>query len=62
MVIFGYIVYMILTFWVTLITVVVAVNPFGGESHPAEKWFLLVIMGLFWYGAYQWFPFTVGMV
>lgn len=61
MAILGYIGYCIMTLWVTLVTFAVTINPFGGVTHPAEKWLLLVITCIVWYGAYYFFPFNVSL-
>jgi hypothetical protein len=61
MAILGYIGYCIVTLWVTLVSAMIVINPFGGQGHPAEKWLVLIITGVVWFGAYRWFPFTVSM-
>lgn len=55
MAIFGYLIYAIITLWVTAMW-------FGVMSWPTskgEKVFITAITGIFWFGAYHWFPFTV---
>jgi hypothetical protein len=58
MAVFGYLVYCLATLWVSVLGLAVFSWP---SNNTGEKWFMLVIMGLFWYGAYTWFPFTVSL-
>lgn len=61
MAIFGYIVYLIMTIWVTLIGVAVWCWPSGNGDAKAEGWGVAVVIALMYYGAYKWFPLTVGV-
>lgn len=59
MAILGFIVYMIVTLKVTFLSLVVWSWPC---TEKGEGIFLLVIAALFWYGAWYFNPFTIGMV
>lgn len=56
MAVFGYVIYMLITIWVSIFSLAVFSWP---SNHKGEKWFMLVIFCLFWYGAYAGAPFKM---
>jgi hypothetical protein len=58
MAIFGYVVYMVITLYVTLVTAFLTMFP---GKKGGEWWFFVAIMSVFWYGAYALFPFEVAV-
>lgn len=56
MAVFGYIMYMIITLWVSVLSLAVWTWP---SNHTGEKWFMSVIFALFWWGAFAWAPFKM---
>lgn len=57
MTIFGYIIYLLFTGAVTVLAGGVCLFFPTGTKIDGEKLFLLAIMGVFWYGAYWFWPF-----
>lgn len=55
MAIFGYIVYMACTLFVSFISIGVMTWPGNG----GEKWFIGTVVALLWWGAVAWAPFSV---
>lgn len=58
MAIFGYIIYICCTLYVTLITLAVFSWP-SARKWVGERTFVTVVFSLFWTGAVYWWPFTV---
>lgn len=56
MVIFGYVIYMAITLFVTALNIGCWFWP---SQRKGENLFFLVLFIAFWTGAYKWFPFTV---
>lgn len=58
MAVFGYIMYMCLTLYVSLISLAVFSWP-SAKRWDGERTFMLVVFILFWTGAVHWWPFKV---
>jgi hypothetical protein len=60
-IIVGYVMYVLLTLWVSAIAVFVLVNPFGGNNNPLGIIFVVSLAVACWYGTYYLFPFEVSV-
>lgn len=61
MAIFGYVVYMVVCLWVTLVALAVWCWPCGNGDAKAERWGIALVLVLMYYGAYTWFPLEVAV-
>lgn len=58
MAVFGYVVYTLITLFVSYVSLVV----WSWHNHTSEKWFMMVVFIAFWTGAYLLWPFQPMML